>query len=115
MLSGKKIPIMNRRIHKLSPRVRRYQFLFYHRFILYQVRFSALRKECIKHNTYRYQYSCEFELSAISFAKQYAAMPQLFANVTTGTPLMSKYKAVQIIGISGKMLQHWVRDEDTIL
>ena len=47
----------------------------------YQVRFSALRKECIKHNTRRYQYSCEFKLSAISFAKQYA-MPRLFADET---------------------------------
>ena len=59
----------------------------------YQVRFSALRKEChgtgIKHasNTCRYQYSRQFKLSAISFAKQYA-MPGLFADGTVGTPLM---------------------------
>ena len=81
----------------------------------FQLRFTELRKSgTIIARTHRYQYSREFKLSTISFVKQYA-LPRQFADGTTGEPRMSKYKAAQIIGISGKMLQHWLQDEDTIL
>lgn len=75
----------------------------------YQVRSTATRNK-----PHRYQYSREFKLSAIFFTEQYAS-PRLFADGTSGEPVISKYKAAKIIGISGKVLQHWMRDEDKIL